>query len=64
MVVAGTQHFKAILDENHNQDTAEAIYEACRLYNSGSINESDLSDGLGATSSYVSDICNRLQGHT
>lgn len=64
MVMAGTRHFKANLEQNNNSDTAEAIYEACRLYNSGSLNKSDLSDGLGATASYVSDICNRLQGHT
>jgi hypothetical protein len=34
MVMADTKHFKANLEENNNQDTAEAIYEACRLYNS------------------------------
>jgi hypothetical protein len=64
MVMAGTHHFKAILEESYNQDMAETIYEACRLHNSGSINESDLSDSQGAVSSYVGDIYNRLQGCT
>jgi hypothetical protein len=64
MVTAGTKHFKANLEQVGNQDTAETIYRALRLYNSGSINEKDLSDGMGATASYVSDIANRLQGQT
>jgi len=38
-------------------------YEVARAYNSGSVNQGDLSDGLGATPSYVSDVANRLQGH-
>jgi LysM repeat protein len=38
-------------------------YEVARAYNSGSVNQEDLSDGLGATPSYVSDVANRLQGH-
>lgn len=38
-------------------------YEAFRAYNSGSVNQGDLSDGLGATNRYVSDVANRLQGH-
>ena len=37
------------------------IYEAFRMYNSGSVDSSDLSVGPG-TSSYVSDIANRLMG--
>jgi hypothetical protein len=64
MVVAGTNHFKANLQQLDDQDTASTIYRALRLYNSGSINENDLSDGVGATPSYVSDIANRLQGRT
>ena len=36
-------------------------YESARGYNSGSIDFNDLSDGLGATPAYVSDIANRLQ---
>ena len=38
------------------------IYEALRGYNSGSVDKSNLSNGLGATNSYVSDIANRLTG--
>jgi hypothetical protein len=64
MVMAGTKHFKANLEQVGDQDTASTIYRALRLYNSGSINESNLSDGKGATPSYVSDIANRLQGRT
>jgi Mn-dependent DtxR family transcriptional regulator len=64
MVMAGTKHFKGNLQQLDDKDTAETIYRALRLYNSGSINESNLSDGMGATPSYVSDIANRLQGRT
>jgi hypothetical protein len=64
MVMAGTQHYKGNLEQLDNADTASTIYRALRLYNSGSIDEGNLSDGKGATDSYVSDIANRLQGGT
>jgi hypothetical protein len=81
MVLAGTKHFKGNLEQTGNQDSAQSIYQALRLYNSGSMNvnvsvsssqssndvlnlEQNLSDGKGATDSYVSDIANRLQGKT
>jgi hypothetical protein len=64
MVVAGTKHYKSNIEQVGNADTAEAIYQACRLYNSGSLDKNNLSNGLGATPSYVSDIANRLQGRT
>lgn len=38
------------------------VYEGLRAYNSGSVNEADLSDGRGATAKYVSDVANRLVG--
>ena len=38
------------------------VWAVLRGYNSGSIDESDLSNGMGATPSYVSDIANYLQG--
>ena len=38
-------------------------YEVARAYNSGSVDQNNLSNGLGATDSYVSDIANRLLGH-
>ncbi|MCJ1236286.1 hypothetical protein MMC14_004265 [Varicellaria rhodocarpa] len=64
MVQAGTKHFKGNLQQLDDQDTASTIYRALRLYNSGSIDEGNLSDGKGATPNYVSDIANRLQGRT
>ncbi|KAI4244629.1 MAG: hypothetical protein LQ352_006743, partial [Teloschistes flavicans] len=51
MVQAGTKHYKGNLEQLDNADTASTIYRALRLYNSGSINESNLSDGKGATPS-------------
>jgi hypothetical protein len=38
------------------------IYASLRGYNSGRVDQSNLSNGLGATNSYVSDIANRLMG--
>ena len=38
------------------------VYEACRAYNSGSVDAANLSDGITSTGSYVSDIANRLMG--
>ena len=64
MVLAGTKHFKGNLQQLDDQDTASTIYRALRLYNSGRINESNLSDGSKATDSYVSDIANLVQGRT
>ncbi len=64
MVNAGTNHYKGNLEQLDNADTASTIYRALRLYNSGIIDETNLSDGLKATPSYVSDIANRLQGRT
>jgi hypothetical protein len=62
MVAAGTMHFKANLEKQGNGDDAATIYSALRLYNSGTLNSNDLSDGQGATPSYVSDLAYRLQG--
>lgn len=38
-------------------------YAAFRAYNSGSVNQSDLNDPVGATGSYIRDAANRLMGH-
>jgi hypothetical protein len=38
MIIAGTKHFKANLDATGNQDSEKSIYQALRLYNSGSMN--------------------------
>lgn len=64
MVKAGTKHFKANVEQAGNKDDASTIYRALRIYNSGSVDEGNLSDGKGATPEYVSDIANRLQGRT
>ncbi|KAI0015555.1 hypothetical protein F4780DRAFT_784057 [Xylariomycetidae sp. FL0641] len=64
MVRGGTQHFKQNLVDFGDAGTAETVYKALREYNSGSVNEADLSDGRGATPSYVSDVANCLLGRT
>jgi LysM repeat protein len=38
-------------------------YSAFRAYNSGSVNEKDLNDPVGATGDYVQKTANRLMGH-
>ncbi len=62
MVRGGTQHFKRNLRNWGDKWSGESIYPALREYNSGSVNPEDLSDGQGATASYVSDIAHRLTG--
>ena len=32
------------------------------MYNSGSVDQSNLNDGLGSTATYVADIANRMTG--
>ena len=64
MILAGTNHFKLNLASVSGQGTAAGYYQALRLYNSGSMDVDNLSDGRGATNSYVSDIANCLQGLT
>lgn len=39
-------------------------YSAFRAYNSGSVDEKDLNNPIGATASYVRDAANRLMGHS
>lgn len=60
----GVSHFKNDLDEFGNHWSGETIWPAVRRYNSGHVDVSDLSDGQGATHSYVSDIANRVKGYT
>ncbi|KAK7192937.1 hypothetical protein DPSP01_005146 [Paraphaeosphaeria sporulosa] len=62
MVRKGTEHFKGNLTAHGDKWSGESIYPALREYNSGNVNLGDLSDGRGATASYVSDIANRLTG--
>jgi hypothetical protein len=49
MVIACTKHFKTELEQTGNQDSAHSIYQALRLYNSGSINAN------------VSDLCSDIE---
>lgn len=62
MIIGGTQHYKRDLVTEGNKWSAESIYPALRRYNSGNVNHDNLSDGLGATGPYVSDLAQRLQG--
>lgn len=62
MINGGTQHYKGNLEDFGDLLATSSIYPALREYNSGSVDESNLSNGLGATDSYVSDISQRLQG--
>ncbi|KAK4186026.1 hypothetical protein QBC35DRAFT_413757 [Podospora australis] len=62
MVRHGTNHFKNDLKRFGGGNDAPAIYKALRVYNSGSINENNLSDARGATGHYVSHMANRLCG--
>ncbi|CAG8974084.1 hypothetical protein HYALB_00011883 [Hymenoscyphus albidus] len=43
---------------------SRAFYIAARLYNSGSVNQGNMNDPVGATPCYVMDIANRLTGWT
>ena len=43
---------------------SQAYYAAARLYNSGSVDYTNLDDGLGSTNCYASDVANRLTGWT
>ena len=62
MVCGGTRHYKENLKHWGDKWSGESIYPALREYNSGSVNPNDLSDGRGATASYVNDVAHRLQG--
>lgn len=70
MVVDGTQGTETgpglVQWLNHaagvNFDASGNLWEALRGYNSGRMNDMQLSDGLGATDAYVSDVANYLQG--
>lgn len=38
------------------------LWEGIRAYNSGSVDKTDLGNGLGSTASYCTDVANRLTG--
>ena len=48
---------KQLYDQYHN------YYEAFRAYNSGSVDQGDLNNPMGATANYVKNTANRLMGH-
>lgn len=66
---AGTQHGDG-LKQTHEKtvallgDNSRAWYAAARMYNSGSVDYSNLNNGLGSTACYAQDIANRLTGWT
>jgi hypothetical protein len=63
MVRGGTQHYQGNLRNwGGNSASVQSVYPALREYNSGSVDPSNLSNGLGATDSYVSDVSQRLGG--
>ncbi|KAH7024409.1 uncharacterized protein B0I36DRAFT_352648 [Microdochium trichocladiopsis] len=63
MILAGAKHFRGNLDRNGGDGyQPKSVYPALREYNSGNVNHADLSDGRGATPSYVSDVVQRLGG--
>lgn len=43
-------------------EAAQRWYRVARLYNSGSINATDLNDGFESTACYVMDVANRVTG--
>lgn len=47
---------------NMDGEVAQVYYQAARLYNSGSIDYSDLEQGFSSNPCYASDIANRLTG--
>ncbi|KXJ97316.1 hypothetical protein Micbo1qcDRAFT_171017 [Microdochium bolleyi] len=65
MIRGGAAHFRADLDQvGGNGWEPSSVYPALRRYNSGVVDHNDLSNGLGATTDYVSDIVQRLGGWT
>jgi len=65
MIRGGTEHFmRDLVIEGGDGWNAGDIYPALRRYNSGNVNYDNLSDGRGATPSYVSDVAQRLMGWT
>lgn len=60
--MGGTRHYKRDLVTEGDKWHPESIYPALRRYNSGRVNYDNLSDGLGATGPYVSEVVQRFQG--
>jgi len=60
----GLEQTLATTSSYYGTTDAQVYYAAARLYNSGSVDYSNLDDGLGSTPCYASDIANRLTGWT
>ncbi|KAI9829149.1 MAG: hypothetical protein M1832_000172 [Thelocarpon impressellum] len=58
----GTAQGGGLVQILNDASTGGNVYVALRKYNSGVVDESNLSLALGATASYVSDMANRLVG--
>ncbi|KAJ1328280.1 hypothetical protein MN608_07616 [Microdochium nivale] len=65
MVRGGAAHFRRDLDQvGGNGWEPSSLYPALRRYNSGTLDPNNLSNGMGATDAYVSDMVQRLGGWT
>ena len=64
MILGGIKHFVASRKPYGETNEPRSIYPGLRAYNSGpyAVNLKNLSDGMGATNNYVSDIARRLGG--
>ena len=61
---AGLQQLLAQAESALSDTSSRAFYAAARLYNSGSVDYSNLDDGFSSTPCYASDVANRLTGWT
>ena len=59
---SGLQQLVQQAPAGSQSSSSQACYQAARLYNSGSASFENLDSGMGATSSYASDIANTLMG--
>lgn len=64
MILGGIKHFKESRKPYGETNEPRSIYPGLRAYNSGpfAVNLKNLSDGMGATDAYVSDVARRLGG--
>ncbi|KAI1810417.1 putative muramidase [Poronia punctata] len=60
----GIQQTLATTSGNYGEANAAAHYAAARLYNSGSVDYTDLNNGFTSTACYADDVANRLTGWT
>ncbi|KAI0904112.1 putative muramidase [Ustulina deusta] len=61
---AGLQQLLAQTAAHYGQVEAAAYYAAARLYNSGSVDYSNLNNGFTAVACYADDVANRATGWT